>query len=113
MFVIEDDEADEEEDEREGGGGGEEEEGGRASSSGTGKPAAQAAPSPPPQPAVKRTSDIDRELALKLHALNGLQKGQEVEVSPEALPGAQLFSVYKQKEWQGQGAVRFFFCCTS
>lgn len=107
VFVIEDDEADEEEDEREGGRGGEEEEGGSASSSGTGKPAAQAAPPLPPQPAAKRTSDIDRELALKLHALNGLQKGQEVEVSPEALPGAQLFSVYKQKEGQGQGAVRF------
>lgn len=106
VFVIEDDEAEEEEDEREGCRGGEEE-GGSASSSGTGKPAAQAAPSPPPHPAAKRTSDIDRELALKLHVLNGLQKGQEVEVSPEALPGAQLFSVYKQKEGQGQGAVRF------
>jgi hypothetical protein len=92
VFVIEDDEAEEDEDGNE--------------NDWAKKQQAAQAPSPPPQAAAgavawgvsgKRTSDVDRELALKLHALNGLQKGQEVEVSPEALPGAQLFSVYKQK----------------
>lgn len=52
----------------------------------------------------RRRSDVDRELALKQHMVNGLQKGQEVEISPESLPGAQLFPVYKHKH-QEDGTV--------
>lgn len=60
---------------------------------------AQACASMSPTLAQKtQTNDLDRELALKQHALNGLQKGGEVSISPEALPGAQLFSVYKLKK---------------
>ncbi len=106
VFVIEDDEAEDEDDE-EGRGGGKRGQQGQQG---------QQAPTPPPQqqrllhqPAEggnMRTSELDRELALKLHALNGLQKGQEVEVSPEALPGGQLFDVYKQKVGAaGEGEV--------
>ena len=43
-------------------------------------------------------SDLDRELALKQHALNGLQKGQPIDISPESLPNTQLFPVYKLKK---------------
>ena len=52
----------------------------------------------------RRRSDVDRELALKQHMVNGLQKGQEVTISPESLPGAQLFPVYKHR-YQPDGTV--------